>query len=60
MAGPGGDRRRDMRRTVAIIERGRRDRLHIGAQVYASLNGAVCADLAIGEARRGVPLSPTA
>lgn len=57
MTATGGDRR-DMRRTVAAIERGLDERLHIGAQVYASLDGTVCADFATGEARRGVPLAP--
>ena len=44
-------------RTCAVIEQGMRDRLHIGAQVYASIAGQVRADLALGEARRGVALT---
>jgi CubicO group peptidase (beta-lactamase class C family) len=45
-------------RTCAVIEQGRREGLHIGAQVYASIGGAVQADLVLGEARRGVALAP--
>ena len=52
------DPHRPLPRTLAAIERGMRDRLHIGAQLYASLDGIVCADLAVGEARRGLALEP--
>lgn len=45
-------------RTRAVIERGVEDGTHIGAQVYASVAGRVRADLAVGEARRGVALAP--
>src|SRR5262245_6969450 len=45
-------------RTVAAIERGMRDGVHIGAQVYVSIGGVPCADFAVGEARRGVALQP--
>ena len=43
--------------TLAVIERGRCEGAHIGAQVYAELAGTVRADLAVGEARRGVALA---
>jgi CubicO group peptidase (beta-lactamase class C family) len=36
------------------IERG----LHLGAQVYVSIDGKAVADLGIGEARVGVPMTP--
>src|SRR3954467_2273963 len=45
-------------KTRAVIERGLSEGLQIGAQLYASHNGAPVADLAIGEARPGVPMSP--
>ena len=45
-------------RTRAVIEDGMRRRLHVGAQVYASVHGEVRADFALGEAREGVPLRP--
>jgi CubicO group peptidase (beta-lactamase class C family) len=46
----------DLPRTIAAIERGIAQRLHIGAQLYVSLAGQVVADVALGEARRGVPM----
>jgi CubicO group peptidase (beta-lactamase class C family) len=39
---------------AAGIDRG----LHLGAQLYASIDGKVVADLGIGEARAGVPMTP--
>src|SRR5438105_13794575 len=45
-------------RTLAAIERGMRQGLHIGAQLYVSLRGEVIADVAIGEAKRGVAMRP--
>lgn len=45
-------------RTTAVLEQGLRERRHIGAQVYASIGGAARVDLALGEARRGVALTP--
>jgi CubicO group peptidase (beta-lactamase class C family) len=51
------DPRRNVPRALAVIERGVRERIHIGAQLYASLNGTVYADMAVGEARRGVALT---
>ena len=45
-------------RTTAVLEQGRRERLHIGAQVFASIGGVACVDLALGEARSGAALTP--
>src|SRR5215218_5132362 len=46
-------------RTLAAIERGREEGLHVGAQVYASLAGEVVGDFALGLARTApaVPMS---
>ena len=44
-------------RTAAVIEEGRLVGLHTGAQLYASLNGQVMVDGAMGESRAGVPLT---
>ena len=38
-------------RTTAVIRRGIDERLHVGAQVYASVGGRVVADVAFGAAR---------
>lgn len=43
---------------VAAIERGIERGLHLGGQVYVSLDGVPVADLGIGEARAGVPMTP--
>ena len=48
-------------RTIAAIERGMSNGLHIGAQLYVSRGGQVVADVALGEARLeegrgGVPM----
>src|SRR5262249_1615716 len=48
----------ELRRTLSAIRDGIEQKLHLGAQLYASLDGKPVADLAIGEARVGVPLSP--
>ena len=40
------------------MEAGLREGLHIGAQAYVSLKGETVADLALGEARPGVPMRP--
>src|SRR5215208_2026172 len=45
-------------RTQATLEAGIEQGLHLGAQVYASIDGAVVGDIAIGEARPGVPMTP--
>jgi CubicO group peptidase (beta-lactamase class C family) len=44
-------------RVVAAIERGIEQRLHLGAQAHVAVGGEPVADLAIGEARAGVPMS---
>jgi CubicO group peptidase (beta-lactamase class C family) len=44
--------------TVAAIEEGRRERLHLGAQLYVSRGGEPVADLAVGWARPGEELTP--
>jgi CubicO group peptidase (beta-lactamase class C family) len=43
-------------RTAAVIEQGMAEGLHIGAQLYASINNTVVADAAWGLARSGVPM----
>ena len=45
-------------RTSAAIERGMSAGLHIGAQLYVSTDGKAVTDLAFGEARPGVPMTP--
>jgi CubicO group peptidase (beta-lactamase class C family) len=45
-------------RTHAVLAGGRRDGLHIGAQLYVSRHGVVVADCAMGESRHGVPMTP--
>jgi CubicO group peptidase (beta-lactamase class C family) len=44
-------------RTVAAIERGLPQGLHVGAQLYVSLRGQMIADLAFGIARSGVAMT---
>lgn len=44
-------------RTRTLIERGIEDRLHVGAQLYVSRHGVPAAELALGEARPGVPMT---
>ena len=43
-------------RTLEVIERGMKEGLHIGAQVYVSHQGKIVADFGVGEARPGVPM----
>jgi CubicO group peptidase (beta-lactamase class C family) len=43
---------------VAAVASGIGRGLHLGAQLYASIDGKVVADLGIGEARAGVPMTP--
>ena len=43
-------------RTIRSIENGIATNLHLGAQLYVSCNGQTIADLALGEARSGVPM----
>ena len=45
-------------RTRNVITRGIADGLHLGAQLYASINGEIVADAAVGESRPGEPLRP--
>ncbi|WP_428939803.1 serine hydrolase domain-containing protein [Fontivita pretiosa] len=47
-----------LRRTLSILQRGIEQQLHIGAQLYVSHRGTVLADVAIGESRADVPMSP--
>jgi CubicO group peptidase (beta-lactamase class C family) len=44
-------------RTCAVIDSGIQVGLHVGAQVYAALDGRVVADFGRGEARPGVPMT---
>ncbi|HXM56242.1 MAG TPA: serine hydrolase domain-containing protein [Candidatus Dormibacteraeota bacterium] len=44
-------------RTVAAVERGMQQGLHLGAQAHVALGGEPVADLALGEARAGVPMT---
>lgn len=53
--GPGADR---LPRTLAALEAGRREGLHLGAQLYVSHRFRPVADLALGEVRPGEPLTP--
>ena len=45
-------------KTLAAIEQGRQAGLHLGVQLYVSVQGEVIADLAAGENEPGVPLEP--
>lgn len=45
-------------RLRSILERGISDGLHIGAQVAASIDGERVIDLAIGQSKPGVPMTP--
>jgi CubicO group peptidase (beta-lactamase class C family) len=44
-------------RTLALIERGGDEGLHIGAQLYVSRRGTPVADVALGESRPGVAMA---
>lgn len=58
-AGPiRGEGARRLPETVAAIEEGRREGLHLGAQLYVSRGGEPVADLAAGWARPGEELTP--
>ncbi len=46
----------ELRKTIDAIRRGMEVGLHVGAQLYVSLRGAVIADAAFGLARDGVPM----
>ena len=43
-------------RTLTLLRDGVRDGLHLGAQLHVSLRGRTVADLALGQARPGVPM----
>lgn len=43
--------------TINVLEQGITQRIHSGVQLYVSRDGQVVADMAIGEASPGVPLS---
>ena len=43
---------------VAALEQGISERLHVGAQLYVSRDGQAVADVAVGESRPGVAMSP--
>jgi len=43
--------------TVEVLEQGIADRTHIGAQLFVLHRGEVAADVALGEARSGVPMT---
>jgi CubicO group peptidase (beta-lactamase class C family) len=45
-------------RTQALLAEGVRTGLHPGAQLYVSVHGRTVADLAVGEAREGVAMTP--
>ncbi|HEX4129753.1 MAG TPA: serine hydrolase domain-containing protein [Pirellulales bacterium] len=47
----------DLPLTRGLIERGMADGMHTGAQVYTTLAGRPAGELAVGEARPGVPIS---
>lgn len=42
---------------IRVIQNGMQDRIHVGAQVYVSLQGQTVTDFGIGEARYGVPMT---
>ena len=48
----------ELTRTTALIERGMTEGLHVGAQLYVSRNREVVAELAIGESRPRVAMTP--
>lgn len=45
-------------RTLAAVQSGIADGLHLGAQLYVSLHGDTVADAAVGENRPGQPMTP--
>jgi CubicO group peptidase (beta-lactamase class C family) len=47
----------ELPRASAVLDEGIRDGLHLGAQVYVWHAGETVADFAVGEARRGVPMT---
>jgi CubicO group peptidase (beta-lactamase class C family) len=51
-----GEAESNLPRALAAIGRGFEQRLHVAAQLYVTLRGQVMADVALGEARPGVPM----
>lgn len=49
----------ELPRTLEMIEQGISAGWHIGAQIYVSLDGHVIVDQALGEAKRGTPMTPS-
>jgi CubicO group peptidase (beta-lactamase class C family) len=47
----------ELPRTVSILQHGIDEQLHPGAQLYVSQNGNTIADLAIGDAQLGTPMT---
>lgn len=47
-----------LKRTRAAVEKGIEQGLHPGAQLFAALNGEIVADLAFGQARGGIAMTP--
>ena len=45
-------------RTQELIEQGIREGLHAGAQLYVCRHGETVAEVAVGESRQGVAMSP--
>jgi CubicO group peptidase (beta-lactamase class C family) len=45
-------------KTEAVLRRGMERGWHIGAQIYVARDGKTVADLALGEAKPGVPMTP--
>lgn len=45
-----------LHRTIALIEQGIQEGLHLGAQLFVARRGKELADLAIGECRPGLPM----
>lgn len=45
-------------RALAILAEGERAKLHVGVQLYVALNGETIADLGLGLARAGQPMTP--
>jgi CubicO group peptidase (beta-lactamase class C family) len=52
-----GQPAQNLPRTCAAIDSGMQVGLHVGAQLYAALDGRVAADFGRGEARPGVPMT---
>ena len=54
---PAAEPREVLPRSCAVIEQGMHVGLHVGAQVYAALDGRVVTNFGLGEARSGVPMT---